>query len=105
LEIERFLDNFTINYSYFFRNYEIFKRIGELLEKYQLTKNSLIKVWSCPCANGEEPYSLGILFEELKAENSDFPEYKIVASDINSQAIKKAKKGIYGKHALHEIPP
>jgi len=103
-EVDAFLDNFTVNYSYFFRNYEIFTIIQEYIDKYHLTKNKTIKIWSCPCANGEEPYSLAMLFEELKMKRSNFPEYKIVASDINTQAIDNAKNGIYGTHALHETP-
>ncbi|MBD3215794.1 MAG: hypothetical protein GF311_24505 [Candidatus Lokiarchaeota archaeon] len=47
---------------------------------------------------------MAILFEELKAKNSNFPNYEIVASDINAQAIKNAKEGIYGEHAIHETP-
>lgn len=103
-EIDLFLDNFTINYSYFFRNFNVFQEIKKLIENAGLTQQDTIRIWSCPCASGEEPYSLAILFEELKNDKKNFPNYEIIGSDINPNAIKKARLGIYGEHALSEIP-
>mgnify|MGYP006281511153 CR=1 FL=1 len=101
-EIDHFLDNFTITYSYFFRNYRVFEDLLELIEDRGLLEQNKVRIWSCPCASGEEPYSLAILFEEVKEQNNKFPTYEIVASDINSNAIADAKIGIYGTHALSD---
>jgi len=103
-EIELFLDSFTINYSYFFRNYGVFQRLVNIIEEADLTREDKIKIWSCPCASGEEPYSLAILLEEKRAFKKDFPKYEIIGSDINPNAIEAAIKGIYGKHELNETP-
>lgn len=130
-EIDLFLERFTINYSYFFRNIEIFEKLREIIlacksDKYQNAsdnfdylshlslydkvrrdyayKDNGLKIWSCPCAAGEEPYSIVMLLEELKKEIHDFPNYKINASDIDKNAIKMAKIGVYGEESLKEIP-
>ncbi|MFW5895208.1 MAG: CheR family methyltransferase [archaeon] len=99
-EVKRFLDNITVNYSYFFRN----KSIYRLLEKYIKTffNKQSIKIWSCPCASGEEPYSLAILIENMKENGVKIPDYTIIASDINKDAIQAAKTGIFDAYALNE---
>ena len=102
-EIHNFLDKFTINYSHFFRNYEIFEKLKEYMLKHLFGKRKNIRVWSCPCASGEEPYSIAMLFEQLKRNNSKFLNYEIVASDIDKNAIQAAKTGIYKEYSMHEI--
>ena len=54
-----------------------------------------IRIWSCPCASGEEPYSIAMILDNLKNQFMNFPNYKIIASDIDFNALQKAKKGIY----------
>ncbi|TFG29293.1 MAG: protein-glutamate O-methyltransferase CheR [Promethearchaeota archaeon] len=130
-EIDLFLERFTINYSYFFRNIEIFNKLCEIIfacknEKFQIPsvnyeyitdlsifdkirrsyayKESGLKIWSCPCASGEEPYSLVMVLEQIKEEIGEFPNYEITASDIDKNIIKIARTGIYGAESLKETP-
>jgi len=130
-EIELFLDRFTINYTYFFRNIEIFEKLRSIFfacktGKFQMTsdlhgdlshlsiydkirrdyayKEEGLKIWSCACASGEEPYSLAIMLEQLKEEIPNFPKYDLIASDIDSNIIKQARMGFYTEDALKEIP-
>ena len=103
-EIDTFLEKFTINYSYFFRNYEIYERIKQLLDFNKLSSNKRINIWSCPCATGEEPYSLAMFFDGLKKKYPNFPEIKIVASDIDKNSIEHAKEGVYSEYSVHETP-
>ena len=99
-EIKRFLENITVNYSYFFRNKEIFDLIANYIKKTYNRKN--LKVWSCPCASGEEPYSLAILIEKIKEKGSSIANYQVIGSDISNNAITRAKKGIYDIYSLEE---
>ncbi len=105
-EINLFLNKFTINYTYFFRNYEIFERLKEIVKDFKMGMGTYkpIKIWSCPCATGEEPYSIAMLFEHLKKEDPNFPEYEIVASDIDKNAIEIARNGIYQEYSLYDTP-
>ncbi|MBY8983204.1 MAG: hypothetical protein KGD57_09660, partial [Candidatus Lokiarchaeota archaeon] len=61
-------------------------------------------IWSCGCATGEEPYSIAILLDQLKKGYLKFLDYKIIASDIDKNAIEHAKKGLYDEYALHKTP-
>lgn len=99
-----FLDKFTINYTYFFRNYKVFERFEEFVRQYIVGLKRPIRIWSGPCATGEEPYSIAMLFDKLKNKIINFPDYEIVASDIDKTALAIAENGVYGEYSIHEIP-
>ena len=67
------------------------------------SEKNCINIWSCPCATGEESYSIAMIMDNLKSQISRFPKYKIVASDIAHEAIEKAKIGIFTDDAMKEI--
>ncbi len=107
IEIDLFLDKFTINYTFFFRNLNVFQNFEKFIQFYikSLGKNIRpIKIWSAPCATGDEPYSIAMLLDNLKKKEKIFPEFKIYASDIDTNAIRIAKDGVYGEYAVHDLP-
>jgi len=100
--VEDFRDRFTINVSEFFRNPEKFEELGEkiLPDILSRKKSSTLRVWSAGCSIGSEPYSLAILFEEKKLS-----AYQILATDVDYAALEQAKRGVYGKEYLKNVPP
>lgn len=104
VEIDLFLDKFTINYTYFFRNYNIYKNFEKYIKFYINYKYKPLRIWSAPCATGDEPYSIAIILDQLKNNSKNFPDFKIVASDIDPAALRVAKNGIYGEYSVHETP-
>ncbi|MBD3227467.1 MAG: hypothetical protein GF329_04690, partial [Candidatus Lokiarchaeota archaeon] len=103
-ENRRFMEDFTIKYTYFFRNYEIYNRLEKYIENLQMKKKDILFIWSCACATGEEPYSIAMFLDRCNKNIINFPKYKIIASDINENAIEKAKMGEYSEYSLHETP-
>ena len=98
--LEHFVNYITINVSEFFRNasqWEVLKKdiLPLLIKKY-----GELKVWSTACSTGEEPYSMVMLLHEF------FPleEIKILATDIDKEALEKAKEGIYVAKSLQSLP-
>ena len=94
-----FLSYITINVSEFFRNprqWDILKNI--VLPEY-LSKDE-IRIWSCACSTGDEPYSLAMLL----AEFIPMKKIKIFATDIDKMVLKQAKKGIYDYKSLLNVP-
>jgi len=71
-EIDRFLDELSINVTHFFRDIEVFEAfrkgpLAELLQQKLQGESRLVRIWSAACASGQEPYSLAILLaEELR---------------------------------------
>ncbi len=98
---KEFLDRLTINVTEFFRNPE---KWWELRDKYlpALLKKSggHFRAWSAGCSSGEEPYSLAILLEELRAPSTA----KILATDLDVNILARARKGEYEERSLTNIP-
>uniref|UniRef100_A0A7V3VUD2 protein-glutamate O-methyltransferase n=1 Tax=candidate division WOR-3 bacterium TaxID=2052148 RepID=A0A7V3VUD2_UNCW3 len=98
-EFKLLLDTITINLSYFFRNLETFEYLQEEIIP-QLSKNEKIIIWSAGCAQGEEPYSLAI----IAAESGVIDKTKIYATDIDNNALEKAKQGLYPEITFQYTP-
>lgn len=105
-EWNNFLDNLSINVSEFFRDPEVFfyfkeSCLPQLLETKKKEGMKIISCWSCGCACGEEPYSLAITLNEfLKGKANKF-YIRIWATDIDSDAIRRAEEGTYAKSSLN----
>lgn len=93
---QRLLGFLTIQVSEMFRDPSYFRRLREEVVPHLLTYPSL-KVWVAGCADGEELYSLAILFREEGLESRTI----FYATDVNPAAVKKAEAGIYD---LDRIP-
>ncbi len=168
-EINKFLISFNINYSTFFRNWEVYDQLEDIILKsgnykredvisnlhpnperkyrkksekkpnkiekisnrkkdlehrlknklsakkivpksilYKKLKNfqrfkETINIWSCPCANGEEPYSIAIILDNFKKQIPQFPKFRIIASDIDENAIKRANIGVYNEESTKNV--
>ena len=93
---EEFLDKLTINVTEFFRNPEKWKALEKKYLPLKLKEaGPKIKIWSAGCSSGEEPYTWAMLLEELRASQA-----KIIATDIDTGVLAKAKVGIYEKRSL-----
>ncbi|MEN3045717.1 MAG: protein-glutamate O-methyltransferase CheR [Candidatus Hydrothermales bacterium] len=97
-ERKKFINEIGINVSYFFRNKSTYDQIKSLVLP-DLKMRGKIYIWSAGCASGEEPYSVAILMKEEGIEG-----YKIYATDIDNEALEKAKMGIYEPDKLIETP-
>jgi len=107
-EFSRFLDALSINVSKFFRDKEVFDTfrkvaLADIIQRKKKTNQRTIRVWSAGCAYGEEAYSLAILIkEEQKSRQEDFV-IKIQATDVDSDALEKAKIAEYEASSLKEV--
>ncbi|MFY4775978.1 CheR family methyltransferase [Metabacillus sp. RGM 3146] len=96
--LAEFLDRMTINVSEFYRN----RKRWEILERMilpDLIKDKKIKLWSAACSTGEEPYTLAMMMlSYFKAAS-----IQLLATDIDKNAIARAKIGIYPERSLQEV--
>ncbi|MEM9319353.1 MAG: chemotaxis protein CheB [Pseudomonadota bacterium] len=65
----------------------------------------VIKVWSVGCSTGEEPYTIAMLMEDYRLKHNIDREFRVFATDVNADAIRSAKAGIYPESVIEEIPP
>lgn len=84
------IDCMTVQVSEMFRNPGYFRALRETVIPHLRTFPSL-KVWVAGCGNGEELYSLAILFREEGLEERTL----FYATEINAAALRRAEAGIY----------
>lgn len=93
-----FIDKVTINVSEFFRNTDQFDILKSKVIPHLRDRFKRINIWSAGCSYGNEPYSVSIILDELKIR-----EFNILATDIDVEALKRAKEGIYKLEELKNI--
>ena len=87
---EYFLIKLTVNVTEMFRDPLFFKSIKDNLIPY-IASYQRIKLWNAGCSTGEELYSFAVLFAEENLYDRSF----FYGTDINADALKLAKDGIY----------
>jgi chemotaxis protein methyltransferase CheR len=99
-EMTILIDSMTTNKTSFFRETPHFEYIvSSLLPAWSRKTN--VRIWSAGCSSGEEPYSLAMLF--LAKLNSP-SAVRILATDISDTILNSARKGIYRKDQVTDIP-
>jgi chemotaxis protein methyltransferase CheR len=92
------LRGITVNVSEMFRDPAFFKAIREQVVPY-LKTYPFVKIWHAGCASGEEAYSMAILLLEEGLQG----RFRIYATDINEDVIRKAQEGIYPLQELQHF--
>jgi chemotaxis protein methyltransferase CheR len=87
---QEFLEEITVNVTEMFRDPAFYKALNNQVIPY-LSTYQHIKIWCAGCSSGEEVYSLAILLNEEKLSKKSF----IYGTDINTEVLKEARKGIY----------
>lgn len=99
-EMEKLKDTLTINVTRFFRNRETFEYLENFLSRAFIKGKNNIRVLSAGSSTGEEAYSLAILFDRIGRVHQF--EYKITGIDIDEDAVRKAREGIYTEYSFSE---
>ncbi len=97
-----FINYLTINVSEFFRNpsqWEYFEK-KVLSETFKNRNLSDLKIWSSACSTGDEPYTLVMILNKFLP----LEKISVLATDIDLEAMNKAKAGVYSSRSLKELP-
>lgn len=96
---QTFLDHLTINVSEFFRDPHRWLELEKKILPELLQPRGTIKIWSAACSIGAEPYSLGILLDEL----SPTRPHRLDATDIDKTILDTAQAGKYNQDAVRSV--
>ncbi|QGM48033.1 response regulator [Methylocystis heyeri] len=97
-ELDLLAKDLLIHVTSFFRDPRTFalvaeKIIPDIVRNHAPDRN--IRIWVAGCSTGEETYSLAMLFlEQIAAENRSL-KLQIFASDIDPDAVARAREGVY----------
>jgi two-component system, chemotaxis family, CheB/CheR fusion protein len=106
-EFNHLFNTILINVTGFFRdadtwNFLQHEAMPELLANVDPTRE--IRVWSAGCASGEEAYSLAIAFSEALGIDGCAKRVKIYGTDVDDEALRDARVGVYSAKALEGLP-
>jgi chemotaxis protein methyltransferase CheR len=108
MEFSVLIDSISTNLTSFFREDQHFKYmenvfLPELLGRKRAQKNFKIRAWSAGCSSGEEPYTIAIVLNEALKGQGRW-DAKILATDISTNILAMAKKGMYSEERVAPVP-
>jgi chemotaxis methyl-accepting protein methylase len=65
----------------------------------------LVRVWVCGCSTGEEAYTIAILLQEHLDTLKQPYKVQIFATDVDGQAIERARSGIFPASIAADVSP
>jgi len=106
-ELEQFRNDILISVTSFFRDPDAFDALRAVIPDLLKGKvaGESIRVWVAGCASGEEAYSIALLLcEHLGSRINEF-QVQIFATDVDGDALARARKGVYPDAALKALTP
>jgi two-component system CheB/CheR fusion protein len=105
-EADALLQDMLISVTEFFRDPGTFDAIRSVIKSLVAAKSEgdTIRLWVPGCATGEEAFSIAMLLAEELGDARRSMLVQIFATDIDEQAIQVARKSVYLKTALKDVP-
>lgn len=102
-ELEIFVSALTTNKTDFFREKTHFDFLSKALKNH-FTKEKDLLIWCAAASTGQEPYTLAMVCAEVLTP-TEFSRTKILATDIDIEALQKGVDAIYTEGEIIGIPP
>lgn len=105
--VKEVVETMTINETYFFRDKVPFDKFSQvILPKLLETRPAYktIRIWSAACSSGQEPYSLAMILDQMKAQ-LDGRRFEIIATDLSEAILTKAREGVYSQFEVQRGLP
>lgn len=105
----RMLDCICTNETHFFREPRQFEFLEERVFPEWIARAAAglmpkrVRAWSAACSTGEEPYSLAMTLLARFPPGSGW-EIDILATDLSTRALERAKAGLWPAERAAEIP-
>jgi chemotaxis protein methyltransferase CheR len=101
-EWSKVMDALAVQETYFWREIDQLRAVVDCVVPEIARRDKSLKIWSVPCATGEEPLTLAMLLEE--AGWFDRLPIELLASDASRVAIARAREGSYGQRSFRNLP-
>jgi chemotaxis methyl-accepting protein methylase len=105
-EAEALYHDILIGVTSFFRNPEAYEALkAEVFPALTANRSRErpVRIWTLGCSSGEEAYSLAMALTEY-LEDADLPlALQVIATDVNTAGIERARRGVYARSAVEHI--
>jgi len=109
-EVDLLFKELLIGVTSFFRDTALWEElkneaVPKILTAYP--EGGSLRAWSCGCSTGEEAYSLAMTFKEALDQITQPDNYslQIFATDLDADAIEKARRGLYPATIEADVSP
>ena len=105
-EITLMLDAISTNLTFFFREAKHLDFLRDTVLPGladQRANSRRLRIWSAGCSSGEEPYSIAVVMHEAMSNLAGW-NAGILATDLSTRVLARAKDGIYEAERFREMP-
>ncbi|MFN4312377.1 MAG: CheR family methyltransferase [Ferrovibrio sp.] len=107
-ELGTTLNALTTNLTKFFRENHHFEHLAttalQEIRARAVSQGRRLRIWSAGCSSGEEPYSAAITLLRAMPDIKQW-DAKILATDIDTEMVRRGSEGIYPAGALEGMAP
>ena len=109
-EIDILFKELLIGVTSFFRDIPVWQNLKDKFFPAlfdELPQGYILRAWVPACSTGEEAISLAIIFKEAleKEKSNKNLTLQIFATDLDSDAIEIARKGVFSKNIVTDVSP
>lgn len=110
-ETTEFIGALSINVTDFFRDAGAFEALSEKVIrpviKSKVGTGGIVRIWSAGCATGQELYTLAMCLEQELRRTGNMENIigTVTGGDLSKSAIAFARKGVYTKEQVKNVPP
>ncbi|HWP97607.1 MAG TPA: protein-glutamate O-methyltransferase CheR [Syntrophomonadaceae bacterium] len=100
------VDRLCTNHTFFMRENRHFDffRDKVLPELKTRVRNRDLRIWSAGCSSGQEAYTLAMIIADFFDSEPAAWDTRILATDISSRVLQKAREALYEEEDLHHLP-
>lgn len=106
-ELINMIDVVTTNKTDFFReprhfDFMVESALPQLIPSTGAGTDRPLRLWSAGCSSGEEPYTIAMVLDDFRW-NGNRIDFEILATDISTQVLEKARLGIYHHDKIEPV--
>lgn len=100
------VNKITTNHTYFMRETSHFYYFRDQVLPFlvKAIRDKDLCIWCAASSTGEEPYTLAMIVDEFLKQDKMWWDAKILATDLSSNVLEIAQKGIYSKDKIAALP-
>lgn len=99
------MNKLSTNYTFFFREADYAANLcGPVLAERAKHGRTNLSIWCAACSSGQEAYSIAMILELQRRLSGASFDFQIVGTDINTEMLEAAAKGVYPLEELEHIP-